>query len=78
MPNKAAELHADVEVQFSLPMPIIKPWEELVSNQHRTGLGYDKVVSFHIPDYSKPIQFQSAGFLHDSSSSTIPDFSPLP
>jgi len=58
-----ADLHADAEVQFSLPNPIIKPWEQLVHNKHKIGIGYDKDMSFHIPYYSKPIQFQSVGFL---------------
>ena len=78
MPNKATELHVDVEVQFTLPKPIIKPWEELVHNKHKIGLGYEKDLSFHIPDYSKPIQFQSVGFLHDSSPPVVPDSTPLP
>lgn len=55
--DKAVRLHADAEVQLALPKPIIKPWEHLVHNKHRTGLGYDKDVFFHIPDYSKPTQF---------------------
>jgi len=55
VPNKAARLHADVEVQSTLPKPIIRPWEQLVHNKHRTGLRYDKDLSFHIPDYTKPI-----------------------
>ena len=83
--NKAVVVHADAEVQFALPKTIIRPWEQLVHNKHRTSLGYDKDLSFHIPDYSKPIQFQSAGFIHDispathdSSASAVPDSSPLP
>jgi len=83
--NKAAVVHADVETQFALPKPIIRPWEQLVYNKHVTGLGYDKDLSFHIPDFSKPIQFQSAGFIHDSSlaphdilASAVPDSAPLP
>lgn len=78
VPNEAVVVHADAEVQFTLPKPIIRPLEGLVLNKHKTGLGYDKEVSFHIPIYSKPIQFQSVGFLHDSSPSTVPDSTPLP
>ena len=85
MSNKAAVVHADAEVQLTLPKPIIRPWEQLVHNKHRTGLGYDKDLLFHILDYSKPIQFQSAGFIHDSSPAphdssppAIPDSTPLP
>ena len=85
VPNKVAAVHADVETQSALPKPIIRPWEQLVHNKHRTGLGYDKDLSFHIPDYAKPIQFQSAGFIHDNSSapydssaSAVPDSAPLP
>ena len=63
VPNKAARLHVDAEVQLAPPKPIIRPWEDLVHNKKRTGLGYDKDLSFHIPNYSKPIQFQSARFL---------------
>jgi len=87
VPKEVAKSHADAEFQSALPKPIIRPWEELVHNKHRTGLGYEKDVSFHIPDYSKPIQFQSIGFLedissslvlHDSSPSVVPDSAPLP
>ena len=78
VPNKVARLHADVEVQLALPKPIIRPWEELVHNKRRTDLGYDKDMSFHILDYSKPIQFQSFGFLHDNSPPAVPDPTPLP
>ena len=83
--NKAAVVHADADTQSALPKPIIKPWEQLVHNKHKTGLGYDKDLSFHIPDYAKPIQFQSAGFIHDSSPApydssapAVPDSAPLP
>jgi len=85
MPNKTTVVHADAETLSALPKPIIRPWEQLVHNKHRTGLGYDKDLSFHIPDYSKPIQFQSAGFIHDSSpaphnssASAVPYSAPLP
>jgi len=67
-----------VEIQRSLPKPIIRPWKELVNNKHKIGLGYDKDVSFHIPDYSKPVQFHSVGFIHDSSPSVVPGSGPLP
>ena len=83
--NKVAIVHADAETQSALPKPIIKPWEQLVHNKHRIGLGYDKDLSFHIPDYAKPIQFQSARFIHDSSPAphdssprAIPNYTPLP
>jgi hypothetical protein len=42
-----------------------RPWEELSFKKNRHGLGYDKGNNFHIPDYSKPIQFVSAGFLEE-------------
>ena len=71
-----AYVHADAAVQPAPLKPIIRPWEELVHNKHRTGLGYDKDVSFHIPDYTKPIIFQSAGFLYDSSLAAVPDPAP--
>ena len=78
MPNEGEKLHVEAEIQSVLPKSIIRPWEELVHNKYRTSLGYDKDVSFHILDYSKPIKFQSAGFLHDSSPSAVPDYAPLP
>ena len=85
VPNKAVVVHANVETQFALPKPIIRLWEQLVHNKHKTGLGYDKDLSFHIPDYAKPIQFQSVGFIHDSSPTlhdisppVVPDSAPLP
>lgn len=59
-----------IEVPLALLKPIIRPWEKIVHNKHKTDLGYDKKVSFHIPNYSKPIQFQSVGFLKESSSSS--------
>ena len=44
--------------------PIIRPWEEIHNNKSRRGLGYvQDDANLHIPDYSKPIQFVSAGFL---------------
>jgi len=54
-----ADLNTSVEIQFALPKPIIKPWEELVNNKHITSFGYDKDASLHIPDYSNPIQFHN-------------------
>jgi len=48
------------QVQNTLSKPIIRPWEEIIYNKNRTGLGYDKEVTFHIPDYSRPIKFQSS------------------
>jgi len=78
VPNKVAVVHADVETQSALPKPIIRPWEQLVHNKHITSLGYEKDLSFHIPDYSKPIQFQSVGFIHDISHPVVLDSAPLP
>jgi hypothetical protein len=60
------------QVQNTLSNPIIRPWEEIIYNKNRTGLGYDKEVTFHIPDYSKPIQFHSVGFLQEISTSPVP------
>jgi len=85
VPNKVAVVHANAKTQSALAKHIIRPWEKIVHNKHRTSLGYEKDLCFHILDYSKPIQFQSAGFIHDSSPiphdsslSTIPDSAPLP
>lgn len=44
------DLQEDVEVQLALPMLIIKLWEELIKNDNKIGLGYEKGVSFHIPN----------------------------
>ena len=76
VPCTRADVHVDATVQPALPKPIIRPWAELVHNKHRTGLGYDKDVSFHIPDYTKLIIFQSVIFLYDSSPAAIPDPTP--
>lgn len=78
MPSSREYLHAKEEIHPALPKLIIRPWEELVNNKHRIGLGYDKEASFHILDYSKPIQFQSVGFLHDNSPVVVSNSSPLP
>jgi hypothetical protein len=43
------------QVQLSLSKPIIRPWEEIKDNKHKTSIGYEKKVTFHIPDYTKPI-----------------------
>ena len=52
-----------VPVQIS-SKPIIKPWEEIQNNKNRRGLGYvSDDTNLHIPDYSKPIKFVSAGFI---------------
>lgn len=59
------------KVQNDLSKPIIKPWEEICDNKHKIGLGYDKEVTFHIPDYSRPIHFQSVGFLQGDSTSPV-------
>jgi hypothetical protein len=51
--------------QNDLSKMVVRPWEELLFNKNRHGLGYDKGNNFHIPDYSKPVQFVSAGFLEE-------------
>lgn len=46
--------------------PVIIPWEEITHNKDITTFGYNKDVldiSFHIPHFSKPIQFCTARFL---------------
>ena len=51
--------------------PIIKPWEEIQSNQNRRGLGYVKDNdNLHILDYSKPIQFISSRLLEQITSTS--------
>jgi hypothetical protein len=50
------------QIQNNLSKTIIEPWEEL---------GYDKEVTFHILDYSRPIHFQSARFIQGDSISPI-------
>jgi hypothetical protein len=59
------------QVQNTLSKPIIRPWEEISYNKNKTGLGYDNEVTFHILDYSKPIKFQSVGFLQEVSTSPV-------
>ena len=65
-----------VPVQIS-SKPIIKPWEEIHNKKNQRGLGYvEDDANLHILDYSKPIQFISAGFLEQipsAHSETIAD-----
>lgn len=77
-PSTRAYLHAEANILPALPKRIIKHWEEIVHNKHRTDLGYDKDFSFHILEYSKPIKFQSVGFLYGNSPSAFPEPAPLP
>ena len=58
-------------MQNTLSKPIIKNWEEIINNKHRTWLGYENHLTFHIPNYSKPIRFVSARFLHENLISPI-------
>lgn len=59
------------QVQLSSSKPIINPWEEIQRNKNQCGLGYDKDDNnLHIPDYSKPINFISAGFLDQVTSTS--------
>ena len=57
--------------------PIIRPCKEIQNNKNRRGLGYvQDDANLHIPDYSKPIQFVSAGFLEQipsAHSETVAD-----
>jgi hypothetical protein len=50
------------QVQNDLSKIIVRPWEELQFNKNQHGLGYEKDISFHIPNYSKPIQFVSVSY----------------
>jgi hypothetical protein len=43
----------------------VRPWEELAFNKDRHDLGYEKLNIFHIPNYSKPVHFVSAGLLEE-------------
>ena len=58
--NKCEE---EKEQQNDISKMFFRPWEELSLKKNRHGLEYDKGNNFHIPDYSKPIQFVSAEFL---------------
>jgi hypothetical protein len=60
------------EVQLPLSKPIIRPWEEIRNNKHITDIRYEKEVTFHILDYTKPIQFQSVGLLQEGPYSSAP------
>jgi hypothetical protein len=51
--------------QNDLSKMVVRPWEELLFNKDQHGLGYEKGNNFHIPDYFKPVQFVSAGFLEE-------------
>jgi hypothetical protein len=57
------------QVQLALSNSIIKPWEEIRDSKYRTSIKYGKEVTFHILDCTKPIKFQSLGFIQESSDS---------
>jgi hypothetical protein len=57
--------------QLPLSKQIIRPREEIRHKKHKTSLGYEKDVTFHNPDYTKPIQFQSVGLLQESSHAPV-------
>jgi hypothetical protein len=59
-------------VQLFLSKWIIRPWEEIKNNRHKTGIGYGNDVNFHNLDYTKPIQFQSVALQQESSHSSAP------
>ena len=56
--NKCEEVKE--ESQSDISKMFVKPWEELSFKKNQHVLGYDKGNNFHIPNYSKPIQFVSA------------------
>lgn len=62
MPNEATKIHTDAEVQSALPKSIIRPWENLVHNKYKNGLGYDKDVSFIFQITQIPSNFTVMGF----------------
>jgi hypothetical protein len=43
-----------------------------MNKNHKTSVEYENEVIFHIPDYSKPIQFESVEFLQEDLTSHIP------
>jgi hypothetical protein len=43
-------------------------------NRNQHGLGYEKDIKFHIPNYSKPIQFVSVNFLSTLRTLSIQKF----
>ena len=51
--EKCHELMKEHPVQIDLSKPIIRPWDEILNNKHRKGLGYEKEITFYIVDYSK-------------------------
>ena len=51
-----AHSNEDEEISLALPKPIIKASGDVINNMNKTGIGYKKEVTFHIPNYSKPIQ----------------------
>jgi hypothetical protein len=42
--------------QLPLSKRIIRPWEEIRKNKHRTNIRYEKDVTFHNLDYTKLFQ----------------------
>jgi hypothetical protein len=54
------------EVQNDLSKMIVIPGEELQFNKNQHGLRYEKGNNFHIPYYSKSVQFMSVGFFDEN------------
>jgi len=59
---RVCKSHLHTYLKPIIPKTFIRVWEEITHKKHITGLGYNKYVfdvSFHIPDFSKPIQFRA-------------------
>lgn len=61
--NYICEGHFHTDVKPTVPKTFSRPWEEIFHNKNRSSLGYNKDVSFHVRDLSKPIQFHSVRFM---------------
>jgi len=64
--TRVCKIHSHTYVKLVVPKIFRRPWEEILHNKQRIGLRYNKYVfyiSFHVPDYSKTIQFCSAIFI---------------
>jgi hypothetical protein len=57
------------QVHIYLSKSIIRAWEDI---KHKTSLIYENEVTFHIPYYTKLIQFQSVGLLQEGLYSPTP------
>jgi hypothetical protein len=70
--HSVRQLQIQVQINFLFPSGSSDLGKKSGRTSIEPGIGYEKDVTFHNPDYTKPIQFQSVGLLQESSHSPAP------